>query len=106
VDSHGAFLRSQGETKEVTFAIASGDIQAAIDAGLEHNRATMLDLVRKLTFEAYRIAPDDIEKLRQVGYTDPQIAEAIYVAAMFAFFNRVADAFGIPGTGRLNAEDA
>lgn len=34
-------------------------------------------------------------KLRGLGWTDPQIAEAVYITALFAFFNRVADAFGL-----------
>ena len=39
--------------------------------------------------------------LRDAGWTEPQIAEAVYVTAMFAFFNRVADAFGISPQGYL-----
>ena len=38
---------------------------------------------------------EDVQGLRDVGWTDPQIAEAVYITAMFAFFNRVADAFGL-----------
>ena len=34
--------------------------------------------------------------LRDHGWSEDQIAEAVYIIAMFAFFNRVADAFGIP----------
>ena len=41
-------------------------------------------------------AVEDVQALREYGWTDPQIAEAVYITAMFAFFNRVADAFGIP----------
>jgi alkylhydroperoxidase family enzyme len=37
--------------------------------------------------------------LREVGYSDLQIAEAVYVTALFAFFNRVADAFGLQNPG-------
>jgi alkylhydroperoxidase family enzyme len=37
-----------------------------------------------------------VQLLRDHGWTDPQIAEAVYITALFAFFNRVADAFGIP----------
>jgi alkylhydroperoxidase family enzyme len=37
-----------------------------------------------------------VQKLRDVGWKEEQIAEAVYITAMFAFFNRVADAFGIP----------
>ena len=33
--------------------------------------------------------------------TRSQIAEAVYITAMFAFFNRVADAFGIPAQNYL-----
>jgi alkylhydroperoxidase family enzyme len=36
-----------------------------------------------------------VQKLRDVGWQEEQIAEAVYITAMFAFFNRVADAFGI-----------
>jgi len=41
--------------------------------------------------------------LRPHGWSDEQIAEAVYVIAMFAFFNRVADAFGIESMGYLQS---
>jgi alkylhydroperoxidase family enzyme len=43
-----------------------------------------------------------VQKLREVGWKEEQIAEAVYVTAMFAFFNRVADAFGIPAQDYLS----
>lgn len=49
-----------------------------------------------ITEAAYRSTSEDVEKLRAVGWNEDQIAEAVYITAMFAFFNRVADAFGIP----------
>jgi alkylhydroperoxidase family enzyme len=52
--------------------------------------------VRLITEAAYRSTAEDVEKLRAVGWTEDQIAEAVYITAMFAFFNRVADAFGVP----------
>ena len=42
-----------------------------------------------------------MQTLRNHGWTEPQIAEAVYITAMFAFFNRVADAFGVPSMGYL-----
>ena len=56
----------------------------------------MLDYVQLITEAAYRSTAEDVEKLRAVGWAEDQIAEAVYITAMFAFFNRVADAFGIP----------
>jgi len=35
------------------------------------------------------------------GWKEEQIAEAVYIAALFAFFNRVADAFGVPSQNYL-----
>ena len=61
----------------------------------------MLEYVKKVTEAAYRTTPDDVQRLRDAGWTEPQIAEAVYVTAMFAFFNRVADAFGISPQGYL-----
>ena len=59
----------------------------------------MLDYVTKVTEAAYRTTPEDVQILRDHGWSEPQIAEAVYITAMFAFFNRVADAFGVPSQG-------
>jgi alkylhydroperoxidase family enzyme len=55
-----------------------------------------MDYTRIITDAAYRSTPEDVQKLRDAGWTEEQISEAVYIIAMFAFFNRVADAFGIP----------
>jgi len=36
-----------------------------------------------------------VQGLRDVGWTDEQIAEAVYDAALFNLFVRLADSFGI-----------
>jgi uncharacterized peroxidase-related enzyme len=91
----------QGEPEEVVKALAQDDLDAASAAGLEPNRRAMLEYVRKITFDAHKLTAEDSEALRQHGYSDEQIAEIVYISALFAFFNRVADAFGIEGRGLL-----
>jgi alkylhydroperoxidase family enzyme len=54
-----------------------------------------MDYVKLITEAAYRSTSEDVEKLRAVGWNEQQISEAVYITALFAFFNRVADAFGI-----------
>jgi alkylhydroperoxidase family enzyme len=76
------------------------------EAGLTAAERTLLDYVELVTKAAYRTTAEDVQRLRDVGWSEDQIAEAVYVTAMFAFFNRVADAFGVPSqeylkTGRL-----
>ena len=79
-------------------AIAKGDLDAAELAPADR---ALLDYVKKVTEAAYRTTHEDVQALRDHGWTDPQIAEAVYITAMFAFFNRVADAFGIEPMGYL-----
>ena len=79
-------------------AIAQGNLD---EAGLSAAERALLDYVTKVTEAAYRTTSDDVQLLREHGWTEPQIAEAVYITAMFAFFNRVADAFGISPMGYL-----
>jgi alkylhydroperoxidase family enzyme len=65
-----------------------------------------MEYVELVTRAAYRSTAEDVQKLRDTGWQEEQIAEAVYITALFAFFNRVADAFGIGPqdylrTGRL-----
>jgi alkylhydroperoxidase family enzyme len=56
----------------------------------------LLDYVKLITDAAYRSTAEDVQRLRDSGWNEDQIAEAVYITALFAFFNRVADAFGVP----------
>ena len=56
----------------------------------------MLEYAELITNAAYRSTHDDVQRLRDLGWSENQISEAVYIIAMFAFFNRVADAFGVP----------
>ena len=78
------------------------------EAGLTPAERMLLDYVELITRAAHTSTSDDVQKLRDCGWREEQIAEAVYVAALFAFFNRVADAFGVPSqnylvTGRLTS---
>jgi alkylhydroperoxidase family enzyme len=75
-------------------------------AGLTVSERALLKYVELITGAAFRSTVEDVEKLRVAGWNDEQIAEAVYITALFAFFNRVADAFGVPSqeylsTGKL-----
>ena len=59
----------------------------------------LLRFVKLVTEAAYKTTDEDVEALRALGWTDPQIGECVYITSLFAFFNRVADAFGIDDPG-------
>lgn len=69
------------------------------DADISDADRQLLDFCRLVSLEAQKTTPELVQELRDVGWTDQQIAEAVQVASMFAMFNRVADAFGLPDPG-------
>ena len=83
-------------------AIAEGRLD---DASISSAERALLDYARLITEAASRSTHEDVQKLRQAGWNDDQISEAVYVIAMFAFFNRVADAFGVPSQNYLQMDE-
>ena len=83
----------QGEEFEaVAEALRNGDLGAA---GLPPRERLLLEFVATIARAAYRVTDEQVEGLRDVGWSDEQIAEAAYVAALFSLFVRLADTFGI-----------
>jgi alkylhydroperoxidase family enzyme len=89
-------LQLQGGDPEIAAALGTGNLASAPVTEAER---VLLAWVELLTRHAYKNTPKDVQRVRQAGWTDEQISEAAYVTAMFAFFNRVADAFGLEDPG-------
>ena len=71
------------------------------EAGLTPAERALMVYVELVTKDAARTTHADVQKLRDAGWKEDQIAEAVYITALFAFFNRVADAFGVPSQDYL-----
>ncbi len=97
-DSHGYFLRVHGGSPEALRAIQQDDL---LSPSLTAAEQALLGFARKVNESSHAIASADLEGLRNAGWSEQQIAEAIHVAALFATFNRVANAFGLQSQGLL-----
>ena len=73
-------------------ALRNGDLDAA---GLPPDERLLLEFAGTIALAAHRVTDEQVEGLRAAGWTDEQIAEAAYVAALFSLFVRLADTFGI-----------
>ena len=83
----------QGEQyRDIANALREGDLDKAPVSPAER---LLLELVGTLTRHAYRVTDKQVQALRDVGWSEPQIAEAVYDAALFNLFVRLADAFDI-----------
>lgn len=83
----------QGETHTKTAeALRAGNLDVA---RLDRPHRLLLDFVETITRHAYRVTDEQVQRLRDAGWSDEQIAEAAYDAALFNLFTRLADTFGI-----------
>jgi len=83
----------QGEKYgQVAEALRAGDLDAA---GLDRPHRLLLEFVETITRHAYRVTDEQVQELRDAGWSDEQVAEAAYDAALFNLFVRLADTFGI-----------
>jgi uncharacterized peroxidase-related enzyme len=64
-------------------------------ANLSEQDRAMLDFAVKLTEAAYRVTPEDLDRLRAVGFDDVGILQITLIASWFNYINRVADALGV-----------
>ena len=92
-DSHGFSFRVQGGSPEALDAIMECNLESQ---ALTPPQRALLRFAHKITEDSKAIVPADIDGLRAVGWSDLQIAEAIHVTALFASFNRIVNAFGLP----------
>lgn len=99
-DSHACSFRMQGGAQATVRAVLACDLES------EHitpQQRTLLEFARKITQDSQALTPTDIDCMRASGWGDLQIAEAIHVTALFATFNRVVNAFGLPSQHLLDA---
>ena len=83
----------QGETYgQAAQALRDGDLEAA---GLDRPHVLLMEFVETVARHAYRVTDEQVQGLRDAGWSDEQIAEAVYDTALFSMFVRLADAFGI-----------
>jgi uncharacterized peroxidase-related enzyme len=92
-DSHGFFFLVHGGSLEPLAAL----LACTPDAGtLTNAERGLLDFVAEVNRGGEAVNPATVGGLRNHGWTDLQIAEAIHLTALFATFNRVVNAFGLP----------
>jgi uncharacterized peroxidase-related enzyme len=63
---------------------------------IDEKTKAILRFAEKVTKYAYKITEADIQKLREIGFTDEDILEATEVISLFNFLDRIADALGAP----------
>jgi uncharacterized peroxidase-related enzyme len=90
--SHGSFLYEICGSQTLLAAMMQCDLQGA---GLQGNEVVLLEFAQKVNGQSQAVDRGDVERLMAAGWSELQIAEAIHISALFACFNRIANAFGL-----------
>ena len=92
MSAHAYLLQLQGQNNQDVDKIAT---LHQGQANLLPKESALLIYVKALTLEPAQVRDTDVEALRQAGWTDDEIFEASFITSLFAFFNRMADAYGL-----------
>lgn len=88
--AHGSILLRQFYGPAQVASIAS-DFRAA---GLTPAEVAMMAFAEKLVRSASSVTRDDVEELRTLGFTDPEIFDITVTATARCFFSKTLDALG------------
>jgi len=88
--AHSMFLRDVCGDEASLHRIAESPAGETLD---EQDRA-VYRFATKVATDAASVEQDDVDRLRAVGLSDPEIADVVYAAAARSFFTRVLDGLG------------
>jgi uncharacterized peroxidase-related enzyme len=88
--AHGSVLASRFLDPEALQAVVADHR----NSGLDDVDVAVMDLAEKVADDATSVTQADIDRLREVGLTDPEILDVILAAAARCFFSKVLDGVG------------
>jgi hypothetical protein len=77
-------------------ALVESVIRDLESSGLSEKGKSLFRFIDKVNRQSPEIAPEDMQPLYAVGWSDEAIYYAITVCALFNFYNRWIDASGVP----------
>ena len=88
--AHGSVLADRFLDPDALRAIVADHREAGLDAV----DVAVMDLAEKVADDATAVTQDDIDRLRGLGLTDPEILDVVLAAAARCFFSKVLDGVG------------
>jgi uncharacterized peroxidase-related enzyme len=108
VQAHANDLRAEVENDWLTLVAAKhkptdADLDRFVHRAADNWRecgclpavAALLEYAEKITRTPSELAESDVQRLRQYGWSDAAIHDAVQIVAYFNYINRVADALGV-----------
>jgi uncharacterized peroxidase-related enzyme len=96
VAAHCKFLRDEcGDEQSMR------DVADPSGANLDATDRAVMNFAMQVALDAPSITAADVQRLRDHGLSDPDIADVVFAAAARAFFTKVLDALGVEADAQL-----
>lgn len=89
--SHSSFLKRMNAYDDEELTAIARDYKSA---GLEPADVALMVFAEKITRHAYEVTQEDIDGLREHGFSDEGILDIAFAAALRNFYSKVLDAVG------------
>ena len=76
-------------------ALVKEVLHDAQTSSLDEKHKALFAFIDQVNHESPSITPDDLARLRAIGWTDEELYYAITVCSLFNFYNRWIDATGV-----------
>ncbi len=96
VDVHKKIARMLGMSEREVEQTLQGIEAMDID---EREKALLRFCIRASKKENYKMTKDEIEALKELGYSDTQIVEAVAITGYFNYINTLSNVFGLGQKG-------
>lgn len=100
-----SFCHGSHEAVAKQFGVAPSLIEALIEnvqtAPIREEEKPLFLYLKKLTLSAAKITGQDAQKVFDAGWSEADLHDAILVACLFNFYNRLLDGHGIKGNGAI-----
>jgi uncharacterized peroxidase-related enzyme len=93
VGTHNWFLAQFGGDQELTDAIATAG--SVDELPVDERTKELMRLVTQVGTGAFRITDEDWARTEAAGWSNAEMLEAVFTAALFAFINRLVDGLGL-----------
>ena len=93
--AHAEDLRAEVQGQEGGAALVESLKRDHEEAALSPGDRVMIDYAVKLTRTPAEVRSEDVDALRREGFDDAAIHDIAQVAALFNYYNRLADGLGI-----------
>ena len=96
--AHGKVLADRFMTDDDVAALARSRATEALD---DVDRAVM-ELADKVAADATAVTQADVDRLRDLGFSDAEIADVVFAAALRCFFSKTLDGLGVEPDSAYN----